>query len=234
MIGLIGRKLGMTRLFGQGGEAIPVTAILAGPCHVIQVKTDQKEGYQAVQLGAFERRKKLVKKPQQGHFAKAGVEPKGKLAEFRVENAQLYRPGQELRVDIFREGDLVKVSGTSKGKGFAGGVKRWGFAGGPKSHGQSDRHRAPGSIGGASWPSRVWKGMKMAGHLGSDRVTILNLEVFKVDRERNILLVKGAVPGARNGYLLIQRTTQLASTPPPSEAEEIEAEEKRLESGQSL
>jgi large subunit ribosomal protein L3 len=226
MIGLIGRKVGMTRLFGQDGESIPVTAISAGPCHVIQIKTDEKEGYQAVQLGAFDRRKKLVKKPQQGHFAKAGVEPKSKLAEFRVKDAQLYRQGQELRVDIFQEGELVKVTGVSKGKGFAGGVKRWGFSGGPKSHGQSDRHRAPGSIGGASWPSRVWKGMKMAGHMGAERVTIRNIEVVKVDPERNILLVKGAVPGARNGYLIIQRTTELASMPTPSGEEEIGLEEK--------
>lgn len=216
MIGLIGRKVGMTRLFGQDGKSIPVTAIVAGPCYVVQIKTDEKEGCRAVQLGAFDRRKKLVKKPQRGHFAKAGVEPKAKLAEFRVENTDLYHLGQELRVDIFQVGDRVKVAGTSKGRGFTGVVKRWGFAGGPKSHGQSDRHRAPGSIGGASWPSRVWKGMKMAGRMGSERVTVRNLEVVKVDPEHNILLLKGAVPGARNGYLAIQRTAELTSMPSPS------------------
>jgi large subunit ribosomal protein L3 len=204
-----------------------VTAILAGPCYVIQIRTDEKEGYQAVQLGAFDRRKKLVRKPQMGHFAKAGVEPKAKLAEFRVDNTDLYQPGQELRVNIFTGGDRVNVVGTSKGKGFTGAVKRWGFAGGPKSHGQSDRHRAPGSIGGASWPSRVWKGMKMAGRMGSERVTVRNLEVVKVDLEHNLLMVKGAVPGARNGYVLIQRTTELKSL--PSESEAVETTEKEAQ-----
>jgi len=197
MIGLIGRKVGMTRLFGQDGKSLAVTAILAGPCYVIQIRTDEREGYQAVQLGAFDRRKKLVRKPQRGHFAKAGVEPN------------------------------VNVVGTSKGKGFAGAVKRWGFAGGPKSHGQSDRHRAPGSIGGASWPSRVWKGMKMAGRMGSERITVRNLEVVKVDLEHNLVMVKGAVPGARNGYVLIQRTTELKSL--PSDSEVVETTEKEAQ-----
>jgi large subunit ribosomal protein L3 len=223
MIGLIGKKVGMTRIFGQVGESIPVTAIIAGPCRVVQIKTSEKEGYQAIQLGAFDRRKKLVRKPQLGHFSKAGVEPKAKLAEFRVGNVGPYRLGQELRVDIFQEGDRVKVTGTSKGKGFAGVVKRWGFSGGPKTHGQSDRHRAPGSIGGASWPARVWKGMKMAGRMGSERVTIPNVKVVKVDLEQNVLLLKGAVPGARNGYLLIQRTTELTPVPISSEEEEKKA-----------
>jgi large subunit ribosomal protein L3 len=229
MIGLIGRKVGMTRLFGQDGRSLPVTAILAGPCYVIQIRTDEREGYQAVQLGAFDRRKKLVKKPQRGHFAKAGVEPKAKLAEFRVGNTDLYQPGQELRVNIFTGGDRVNVVGTSKGKGFEGTVKRWGFAGGPKSHGQSDRHRAPGSIGGASWPSRVWKGMKMAGRMGSERVTVRNLEVVKVDLEQNLVMVKGAVPGARNGYVLIQRTTELKSLPTHSEEVETTGKEAQVQ-----
>lgn len=234
MIGLIGKKVGMTRLFGQDGKSLPVTAILAGPCYVVQIRTDEREGYQAVQLGAFDRRKKLVKKPQGGHFAKAGVEPKAKLAEFRVGNTDLYQPGQELRVNIFAGGDRVNVVGTSKGKGFAGAVKRWGFAGGPKSHGQSDRHRAPGSIGGASWPSRVWKGMKMAGRMGSERITVRNLEVVKVDLEHNLVMVKGAVPGARNGYVLIQRTTELKSLPSHSKVveetgKEAQAQEKPQE-----
>jgi large subunit ribosomal protein L3 len=206
MIGLIGKKVGMTRIFGQVGESIPVTAIIAGPCRVVQIKTSEKEGYQAIQLGAFDRRKKLVRKPQLGHFSKAGVETKAKLAEFRVGNVGPYSLGQELRVDI-----------------FAGVVKRWGFSGGPKTHGQSDRHRAPGSIGGASWPARVWKGMKMAGRMGSERVTIPNVKVVKVDLEQNVLLLKGAVPGARNGYLLIQRTTELTPVPISSEEEEKKA-----------
>ncbi len=217
MIGLIGKKLGMTRFFGPDGESIPVTAILAGPCHVVQIKTKHKEGYCSIQLGAFDRRKNLVRRPQRGHFDKAGVEPKARLAEFRVADTDLYHAGQEIRVNIFQQGDRVKVTGTSKGKGFAGGVKRWGFAGGPKTHGQSDRHRAPGSLGGSSYPSRVWKGLKMAGHMGSERVTVRNLEVVGVDLDRNVLLVKGAVPGARNGYLLVQRTTELSALPALSE-----------------
>ena len=233
MIGLIGKKAGMTRFFGPNGESIPVTAILAGPCYVIQIKTDGKEGYRAVQLGAFDQRQKLVKKPQQGHFAKAQVELKAKLAEFRVKNPDLYHLGQEIRVDIFQEGDRVKVTGTSKGKGFAGGVKRWGFAGGPKTHGQSDRHRAPGSLGGSSYPSRVWKGQKMAGQMGFDLVTVRNLQVIKVDLEQNVLLVKGAVPGARNGYLLVQRTSELTALPtapePVVEAEEKPGAKKKLQ-----
>jgi large subunit ribosomal protein L3 len=231
MIGLIGKKVGMTRLFGPNGQAIPATAILAAPCRVVQIKVDEKEGYRAVQLGAFDRRQKLVKKPQQGHFAKAGVEPKAKLAEFRVENPDLYRPGQEIRVNIFQEGDRIKVTGTSKGKGFAGGVKRWGFAGGPKSHGQSDRHRAPGSLGGSSFPSRVWKGQKMAGRMGSERVTVRNLEVVKVDLEQNLLLVKGAVPGARNGYLLLQRTSELTSLPTAPEPVQEAKKEPQAKGG---
>jgi large subunit ribosomal protein L3 len=207
----------MTRFFGENGESIPVTAILAGPCHVVQVKTGEKEGYQAVQLGAFPRRKKLVSKPQQGHFAKAKVDPAAKLVEFRVEQTEPYQPGQELRVDIFQVGDLVKVTGTSKGRGFAGGIKRWGFHGGPKTHGQSDRHRAPGSLGGSSYPSRVWKGKKMAGRMGGDRISVRNLEIVQVDLENNLLLVKGAVPGARNSFVLIQRTTELIPAPPAEE-----------------
>ena len=153
MIGLIGKKVGMTRFFGQSGESISATAIQIGSCHVVQVKDQDKHGYRAVQLGAFARRKKLVRKPQLGHYTKAGVEPKARLAEFRVDNPEIYKPGQELRADIFQVGDLVKVTGTSKGKGFAGGIKRHGFHGGPKTHGQSDRHRAPGSLGGSLYGS---------------------------------------------------------------------------------
>ena len=228
MIGLIGKKMGMTRFFGQGGEAISATAIQIGSCHVLQVKDEGKDGYQAVQLGAFPRRKKLVRKPQLGHYAKAGVEPKAKMVEFRVENAEIYQPGQELRADIFRVGDRVKVIGTSKGKGFAGGIKRHGFHGGPKTHGQSDRHRAPGSLGGSSYPSRVWKGKKMAGRMGNDRISVRNLEVVQVDPENNLLLLRGAVPGARNGYVIVQRLTELEALP-GGEPKAVPAEKEQLE-----
>jgi large subunit ribosomal protein L3 len=231
MIGLIGKKVGMTRFFGQDGESIVATAIQIGSCHVVQVKDQERDGYRAVQLGAFSRRKKLVKKPQLGHFEKAGVEPKAKLVEFRVESADIYRPGQELRADIFQVGDRVKVTGTSKGKGFAGGIKRHGFHGGPKTHGQSDRHRAPGSLGGSSYPSRVWKGQRMAGRMGNDRVSIRNIEVVQVDTDNNLLLLRGAVPGARNSYVIVQRMTALEVLPggepetEPSEKERPEAEQ---------
>jgi len=232
MIGLIGKKVGMTRFFGQGGESISATAIQIGSCHVVQVKDEKKDGYRAVQLGAFSRRKKLSKKPQLGHFVKAGVEPKAKLVEFRMENTDNYQPGQELRADLFQVGDRVKVTGTSKGKGFAGGIKRHGFHGGPKTHGQSDRHRAPGSLGGSSYPSRVWKGKKMAGRMGNDRVSVRNLEVVQVDPETNLILLKGAVPGARNSYVIIQRMTELNALPisqpdgePAAEAESAEKTE---------
>jgi len=232
MIGLIGKKVGMTRFFGQGGESISATAIEIGSCHVVQVKDEDEHGYRAVQLGAFTRRKKLVRKPQLGHFAKAGVDPKARLVEFRVENPKIYQPGQELRADIFQVGDRVKVIGTSKGKGFAGGIKRHGFHGGPKTHGQSDRHRAPGSLGGSSYPSRVWKGKKMAGRMGNDRVSVCNLEVVQVDPENNLLLLKGAVPGARNGYVIIQRMTEL-EIPPGTQPEAKPADKEKPKAEQA-
>jgi len=238
MIGLIGKKIGMTRQFIEDGESIPVTAILAGPCYVVQVKSRKKEGYGAVQLGAFDRRKKLIKKSQLGQFAKAKIEPKAKLAEFRVKNTDLYQTGQELCVNIFQVGEKVKITGRSKGRGFAGGVKRWHFKGGPKTHGQSDRHRAPGSMGGSSYPSRVWKGQRMAGRMGYQQVSIRNLEVIRVDIESNIILVKGSVPGARNSYIFIQRTTEMTSLPAVSQKSEemkaqkgIKKEVQKVESG---
>ncbi len=227
MIGLIGKKVGMTRFFGQGGESISATAIQIGSCHVLQVKDEKKDGYRAVQLGAFSCRKKLSRKPQLGHFAKAGVEPKAKLVEFRMESTDNYQPGQELRADIFQVGDRVKITGTSKGKGFAGGIKRHGFHGGPKTHGQSDRHRAPGSLGGSSYPSRVWKGKKMAGRMGNDRVSIGNVEVVQVDPENNLILLKGAVPGARNSFVIIQRMTERDALPVGQPDSEPAAEGKK-------
>jgi large subunit ribosomal protein L3 len=198
--GIIGRKLGMTQIFRDSGEAEAVTAVEAGPCSVVQIKTVAKEGYNAVQLGFGEA--KRLKSPQRGHLR--GMGQFKHLREFRVDDIG----DIQVKVDVsmFSEGDLVDVTGMSKGKGFAGVVKRHGFAGGPKTHGQSDRHRHPGSIGATTSPGRVLKGTRMAGHMGNRRVTVRKLEVLKADPERNLLLIKGAVPGAKNGLLLITKS----------------------------
>jgi large subunit ribosomal protein L3 len=199
--GIIGRKLGMGQVFAENGKAEAVTAIEAGPCVVTQIKTRDKEGYNAAQLG-FGQAKRL-NSPQKGHLKKLGQFEY--LREFRVADTKKVKVGDKVDVGLFKEGDLVDVSGVSKGKGFAGVIKRHGFAGGPKTHGQSDRHRAPGSIGATTSPGRVLKGKRMAGHMGNNRVTVRHLQVYKADPERNLLLVKGAVPGARNGLLLIEK-----------------------------
>jgi large subunit ribosomal protein L3 len=198
--GIIGRKLGMTQIFRDSGEAEAVTAVEAGPCSVIQIKTVAKEGYNAVQLGFGEA--KWLKSPQRGHLR--GLGQFKYLREFRVDDIGDIQVN--LDVSMFQDGDLVDVTGISKGKGFAGVVKRYGFAGGPKTHGQSDRHRHPGSIGATTSPGRVFKGTRMAGHMGNRRVTVRKLEVLKTDPERNLLLIKGAVPGAKNGLLLITKS----------------------------
>jgi len=199
---VIGRKLGMTQIFRDNGKAEAVTAIEAGPCLITQVKTEAKEGYNAVQLG-FGHTKRL-KSPQKGHLKELGQFKY--LREFRVDEAEAIKVGEKVDVSLFKAGDLVDVTGISKGKGFAGVVKRHHFAGGPKTHGQSDRHRAPGSIGSTTTPGRVLKGKRMAGHMGSDRVTVRHLEVCETDPARNLLLIKGAVPGAINGLLLIRKS----------------------------
>ncbi len=199
--GIIGKKLGMGQIFGDDGKAEAVTAIEAGPCVVTQVKTRDKEGYNAAQLG-FGQAKRL-NSPQRGHLK--GLEQFKYLQEFRVADTGEIKVGDKIDVSLFKQGDLVDITGVSKGKGFAGVVKRHHFAGGPKTHGQSDRHRAPGSIGATTSPGRVFKGMRMAGHMGNSRVTVRHLQVYKADPERNLLLVKGAVPGARNGLLLIKK-----------------------------
>ena len=201
---IIGKKLGMTQIFRDNGEAEAVTAIEAGPCTVIQVKTAAKEGYGAVQLGFGEA--KRLKSPQRGHLK--GLGQFRYLREFRVGDTEAIEVGDRVDVSLFKEGDLVDVIGVSKSKGFAGVVKRHGFAGGPKTHGQSDRHRHPGSIGATTSPGRVFKGMRMAGRMGGERVTARHLEVFGADPERNLLLVKGAVPGGRNGLLLIRKSSK--------------------------
>ncbi len=200
--GLIGRKIGMTQVFTEGGTVEAVTAIEAGPCTVTQIKSVDKEGYNAVQLGFGEA--KRLNSPERGHLGKLGLFKH--LREFRVEDTSDIELGHRIDVSSFQPGDLVDVIGVSKGKGFAGTVKRHHFAGGPKTHGQSDRHRAPGSIGAGTDPGRVLKGHKMAGHMGNRRVTVKHIKVVKADPDRNLLLVGGAVPGARNGLLEIRKS----------------------------
>lgn len=197
--GILGRKLGMTQVFDKSGGAHAVTVIEAGPCVVIQVKTHERDGYAAVQLGYGTA--KRVNQPMRGHLKKLG--DFRYLREFRVDEPGEHKVGEKVGVELFQEGDYVDIAGTSKGRGFAGGVKRYGFHGGPKTHGQSDRHRAPGSIGAGSTPGRVWKGLHMAGHMGAERVSVRRLQVMESDPGRGVLLVKGAVPGARNGLLYI-------------------------------
>lgn len=203
--GLIGRKLGMTQIFDEQGLARPVTVIEAGPCVVTQVRDEEKDGYAAVQLG-FGIAKKL-NKPQSGHVRASGHLVKT-LREFKADDYSGIEVGQVFKADTFATGDVIDVTGTSKGRGFQGGMKRHGFAGGPATHGQSDRARAPGSIGSSATPGRVFKGMKMAGHMGNERVTVQNLTVLRVDAERNLLLVEGSVPGPKNGTLLIKRAVK--------------------------
>ncbi len=203
--GLLGYKLGMTRIFREDGTVVPVTVIQAGPCWVVQVRTPERDGYSAVQLG-FDT-KKRVNKPMRGHLK--GLGNLRHLREFKVlDGADQVAVGQKVDVTIFKPGDLVDVTGTSKGRGFAGVVKRHGFAGGPKTHGQSDRWRHPGSIGANTDPGRVIKGLRMAGHMGHERVTVQNLEVVRVDPERNLLFVKGAVPGPPKGLLMIRHAVK--------------------------
>lgn len=201
--GILGKKVGMTQVFQDEGAVVAVTAIEAGPCTVTQIKTKAKEGYDAVQLGFGPA--KRINRPQRGHLKKLG--PYKHLREFRVEDASKIQLGDSVDVGIFHPGDLVDVMGTSKGRGFAGVVKRYHFAGGSKTHGQSDRHRAPGSIGAGTDPGRVIKGLKMAGHMGDERVTVQKLQVVKADPERNLLLVRGAVPGPRNGLLIVRKSS---------------------------
>lgn len=205
MSGILGKKLGMTQIFSNEGERIPVTVIEAGPCPVIQIKTEQIDGYNAVQLGYGAIREKRVNKAQREVFRRVEAQPQRILKEFRVDDPDAYELGKTVEVGMFKEGDLVKVTGRSKGKGFAGVIKRHGFRDGPKTHGQSNRLRAPGSIGASSSPSRVWKGQRMAGRMGNERKTVRNLKVFQVDAERNLLIIKGAVPGPRNGIVWITK-----------------------------
>ena len=205
MRGLVGKKIGMTRIYDIDGNVVPVTILQAGPCTVTQLKTQDNDGYDAIQVGYGERKQKHLSKPLKGHFDKAGVEPKRILAEFEKVPGFDYQAGQSFHVGIFNEGDYVSVSGLSKGKGFTGVIKRHNFARQKKTHGTGHTERAPGSIGQASDPSRVFPGMRMAGQHGNAKVTIENLEIMKIDKENNQLLIKGAVPGAKNSTLFIRK-----------------------------
>ena len=205
--GILGKKIGMTQIFAEDGTLIPVTVVEAGPCSVVQKKTVETDGYSAVQLGFGEKKEKNVNKPMKGHFAKAGVAVKRYLKEFKLDNADEMNVGDEIKVDVFEAGEMLDVTGTSKGHGYAGTVKRWGSHRGPMSHG-SHYHRGPGSLGACSSPSRVYKGKKLPGHYGVDKVTIQNLDLVKVDVERNLLLIKGSVPGPKGGLLVIKNAVK--------------------------
>jgi len=204
MEGILGRKVGMTQIYVEDGTVIPVTVIKAGPCLVVQRKTADTDGYEAVQIGLVEEKPAKPNQPQAGHFKKAGVAPVRKLEEFRLDSGEELKAGDEVKASMFNEKDYVDVVGTSKGKGFQGAMKRHNFAGGRGSHG-SMFHRAPGSIGSSAYPSRVFKGMRMAGRMGGERVTTKNLQIVKVDAEQNLIYVRGAVPGPRSGYVAIRR-----------------------------
>jgi len=205
--GILGRKVGMTQVFDEGGHAVPVTVLEAGPCRVAQVKTPERDGYAAIQL-AFGAARRLTK-PLAGHLTKAGIDSARDLVELRLDEPGDHAPGQEIKADIFEPGELVDVIGVTKGKGFAGVMKRHNFGGLSASHGTERKHRSPGSIGACATPARVFKGTRMAGHMGHRRVTTLNLRVVKADPERNLLLLRGAVPGPNGGLVMVRSAIRL-------------------------
>jgi large subunit ribosomal protein L3 len=204
MKGILGKKVGMTRVFTEQGEVIPVTIIEAGPCYVAQRKTIEQDGYNAVQLGFEEVPSKKLTRPEAEHLRKKGLPALRYLRELRLKEDESYSEGEKILADVFQVGQRVDVIGISKGRGFAGGMKRHGFSGGPKTHGQSDRPRSPGSVGSGTTPGRVYKGLRMAGHMGDVRVTVESLEVMMVDAERNLLAVRGGVPGSKGGLLIVR------------------------------
>ena len=206
--GIIGKKIGMTQIFDENGKVVPVTVVEAGPCVVSQKKTVENDGYAAVQIGFGDLKAHKVKKPMAGHFAKANIAPKRTLREFRFDDIDAYNVGDLVKADVFAAGDKVDVTGTSKGKGYAGVIKRWNFQRLKESHGSGPVARHGGSIGSCSDPSRVYPGKKMAGHLGSERVTVQNLQVFKVDAENNLIAIKGAIPGPNGGTVVIHDTVK--------------------------
>jgi len=205
MRGLIAKKLGMSQIFDENGSIIPVTILQAGPCCITQIKTLDNDGYDAVQIAYGDKKEKNTNKPLEGHFKKAGVTPKKFLVEFDIVPGFDYEMGQVFNASIFKQGDSVKVTGTSKGRGFSGVMKRHGFGGGPKTHGQREHPRSAGSIGQASDPSRVFKGVKMPGQYGNKKMTVENLKVVKIDTENNHIFVKGAVPGSNNGMVIVNK-----------------------------
>jgi large subunit ribosomal protein L3 len=205
--GILGEKLGMTQIFDDA-RAIPVTVIKAGPCFVAQVKTQERDGYEALQLAYAEPRRKGLSKPMAGHFDTHGGKPGRHVVEIRTDDAASYSPGQEIRADIFEPGERADVVGVSRGKGFAGTMKRHGFSGLGASHGTERKHRSPGAIGACATPSRVFKGTRMAGQMGNERVTVLNLEVVLVDTERNLLLLRGAIPGPTGGLVMVRSSAK--------------------------
>jgi len=204
---ILGKKIGMTQVFDEDGVVIPVTVIAAGPVAVVQKKTVENDGYDAIQVGFEDAKEKALNKPLKGHFAKTGVALKRILREFRMDDCSSYNVGDQITADVFAAGEKVDVTGTSKGKGFAGAIKRWGSHRGPMTHG-SGYHRRPGSLGACSTPSRVMKNKKLPGHMGVERVTIRNLDVVRVDGEKNLILVKGAVPGPKGGLLIVRDTVK--------------------------
>jgi large subunit ribosomal protein L3 len=214
MRGILGKKVGMTQLFDESGAVVPVTIIEAGPCYVTQVKTIETDGYNAVQLGFDEVIERKLTKGQRGHLQKANTPLVRRLREVRSSDTPAHTLGEVIKADIFKEGDIVDITGVTKGRGFAGGVKRWNFAGGPKTHGQSDRHRAPGSRGSGTTPGRTYRGIKSPGHYGNERVTVQNLKIALVDADRNLIAIRGAVPGAPGGLVLVRDAVKKKSSKP--------------------
>lgn len=207
MKGILGKKIGMTQIFTEDGVVIPVTVVEAGPVTVLQKKNIEKDGYNSIQVGFVDAKAKHINKPLKGHFEKANVDYKRHLTEFRTDDVESYEIGQELKADIFAAGDMIDVTGTSKGKGFQGVIKRHGQSRGPETHG-SRYHRRPGSMGASAYPAKVFKGKKLPGHMGNVKVTVQNLEVVKIDTDRNLLLVKGAIPGPKGGLLTIKESVK--------------------------
>lgn len=208
MKGILGKKLGMTQIFDENGVAIPVTIVEAGPCYVTQKKIKDRDGYDAIQIGFGDLREKKLNKPMAGHLKKSGSPALKYLREFQVADPESYEEGQKIDASVFNVGDKVDVTGVSKGKGFAGVVKRHNFNGGPKTHGQSDRWRAPGSVGAGSTPGRVFKGVRMAGRMGNSQVTVQNLRIALVDSDKNLIAIKGAIPGGKNGLIIIREAVK--------------------------
>ncbi len=207
-IGLIGRKIGMTRIFDETGKDITVTVISAGPCPIIEIKKDGKEKYNALRIAYKEEKEGRLNKPQIGVFKKVNLKPYRYIKELRIENNEEYKVGNVLDVGIFKEGEYVDVTGVTKGKGFQGVVKRWGFSGGPKTRGQSDRHRAPGSIGMNTFPARVWKNKRMAGRMGGVKKTVQNLRIIKINKDNNLILLKGSVAGTKDSIIMIKKAVK--------------------------